>query len=92
MAGSGYGAKTTGITGNTTGMGEEVLKVAAAGAVLQSKGAPAVTVGANGEDFQCVDTSKLTDLTGKLKESDYACSNPTNPKQTFKAKVEHGPR
>lgn len=92
MAGSGYGAKTTGISGNTTGMGEEVLKVATTGAVVHGKGAPAVTVGANGEDFQCVDTSKLTDLTGKLKESDYACSNPTNPKQTFKAKVEHGPR
>ena len=92
MAGSVYGAKTTGITGNTTGMSEDVLKVAATGAVLQSKGAQTVTVGINGEDFQCIDTSKLTDLTGKLKGSDYACSNTKDETSTFKARLEHGPK
>ncbi len=89
---AGYGAKTTGITGNTTGMGDEVLKVATAGAVVHGKGAQNVTVGANGEDFNCsVDTSRLTDLTGQLTQSDYKCTNPTNPQQTFKATVKHGP-
>lgn len=88
---AGYGAKTTGITGNTTGMGEDVLKIATAGAVVHSKGAPTVAVGANGEDFQCVDTSKLTDLAGQLKESDYKCASPSHPEQTFRATVRHGP-
>ena len=90
---AGYGAKTTGITENTTGMGDQVLKVATAGAVVHSQGAQEVTVGANGQDFNCkVDVkamaASLADLTGS---TDYKCTNPSNPQQTFKATVKHGP-
>ena len=94
MAGSGYGAKTTGITGNTTGMSDNLLKVATTGAVAVGHGAKTITVGVSdstkGEDFECVDTSKLTNLTGTLKESDYKCASPSG--EGFRAKVQHGPK
>ncbi len=88
---SGYGAKTTGITENTTGAREDTLKLATAGAVLRSSDKQNVTVGVNEQEFKCVDTSKLTDLTNQLQESNYTCANPTDPKQSFKATVKHGP-
>ena len=96
MAESGYGAKTTGISENTTGISPETLGKPLQMAVALTRGVPTkgsdgLSIGVNGEDFKCVDTSKLTDLTGQLKESDYKCASPSHPEQTFRATVKHGP-
>jgi hypothetical protein len=89
---SGYGAKTTGITENTTGAREDTLKARDQLALSShGKGADkqAVTVGANEQEFQCVDTSKLTDLTNQA-PGKRLCVQPIPqiPSRAFKAKVE----